>query len=96
MIRKISKDEIRLRIHDRIRQKLKGTSDRPRLAVFRSTKHVYAQVIDDVAGRTLASASTMEPDARGGATGTVDAQDFPTFARRWREHPKAPAAAAEA
>jgi large subunit ribosomal protein L18 len=56
-----------------VRTKVRGTADRPRLTVFRSTKHVYAQLIDDVNGRTLASASTMEKDARGGATANVAA-----------------------
>jgi large subunit ribosomal protein L18 len=63
----------RRRRHLRVRKKVRGTAARPRLAVFRSSKHVYAQVIDDVAGRTLASASTMEAAARTGATGTVAA-----------------------
>jgi len=63
----------RRRRHLRVRKKVRGTAARPRLAVFRSTKHVYAQVIDDVGGRTLASASTMEAAVRSGATGTVDA-----------------------
>ena len=60
MIRKIEKKEIRSRIHKRIRRKLAGTAERPRLAVFRSVAHIYAQIIDEGAGRTLASASTME------------------------------------
>jgi len=67
MIRQISKNEIRERIHTRIRKKLKGTSDRPRLAVFRSVAHIYAQVIDDSKGATLAAASSTEKDA--GKTG---------------------------
>jgi large subunit ribosomal protein L18 len=70
-VKKLS--DSRKRRHLRVRKKVRGTAARPRLAVFRSTKHIYAQVIDDVAGRTIASASTMESDARGGATGTVDA-----------------------
>ena len=49
----------------RVRKKLAGTPARPRLAVFRSSKHMYAQVIDDTAGRTIAAASTVEPDVRG-------------------------------
>lgn len=63
----------RKRRHLRVRKKVRGTAARPRLAVFRSNKHIYAQVIDDVAGLTVASASTMETSVRGGATGTVDA-----------------------
>ena len=60
MIRKISKNEIRERVHVRIRKKLKGTTERPRLTVFRSTAHIYAQVIDDVKGVTLVAASSTE------------------------------------
>jgi len=59
--------------HQRVRKKVRGTTARPRLSVFRSSRHVYAQLIDDVSGHTLAAASTMESGARGGATGTVDA-----------------------
>jgi large subunit ribosomal protein L18 len=54
--------EARKRRHIRVRRKLAGTSERPRLNVFRSLKHIYAQVIDDVQGRTLASASTIDSD----------------------------------
>jgi large subunit ribosomal protein L18 len=60
MIRKIEKKEIRIRIHRRIRRKLSGTAERPRLAVFRSVAHIYAQVIDDAAGATIVSASTVD------------------------------------
>jgi large subunit ribosomal protein L18 len=67
------KTESRARRHRRVRKKVRGTAARPRLTVFRSSKHVYAQVVDDVSGRTIASASTIEPDARGGQTGTVEA-----------------------
>jgi large subunit ribosomal protein L18 len=55
-----SKNDVRVRIHKRIRQRVQGTPERPRLAVFRSVKHIYAQVIDDHAGHTLASASSNE------------------------------------
>ncbi len=71
MIRKVSKNEIRLRIHKRIRQKMKGSGERPRLAVFRSLKHIYAQVIDDRAGQTLASASSAEKSSSIGGGGNV-------------------------
>src|SRR6478736_9037007 len=57
----------------RVRKKVAGTAARPRLAVFRSNKHISAQVIDDRAGRTLAAASTLEKDIKGGATGNIDA-----------------------
>ena len=63
---KYSKDQIRVRVHTRIRRKVKGSSERPRLAVFRSLKHIYAQVIDDRHGRTLAAASSNEKNAPGG------------------------------
>jgi large subunit ribosomal protein L18 len=67
-----TKQEQRLRRHRRVRKKVLGTAERPRLAVFRSNKHIYAQVIDDVAGVTVASASTVEQSFSGG-TGSVDA-----------------------
>ena len=58
-----SKDKVRVRIHSRIRQRVKGTAARPRLAVFRSLAHIYAQVIDDGAGTTVAAASSNEKNA---------------------------------
>jgi len=51
----------------RIRRKINGTPERPRLSVFRSAKHIYAQVVDDVAGKTVAHVSTLSRDVRGGA-----------------------------
>jgi large subunit ribosomal protein L18 len=69
----LTKSEHRDRRHRRVRKKVTGTAERPRLAVFRSSKHIYVQAIDDLAGRTIASASTMEADLRGGSTATVDA-----------------------
>jgi large subunit ribosomal protein L18 len=69
-----TKDDRRHRIQLRLRKRISGTSERPRLTVFRSVSHIYAQVIDDLSGRTLAAASSVEPaikaalgkDARGG------------------------------
>ena len=60
MITKIDKNSERIKRHNRIRNKISGTPERPRLSVFRSTKHIYAQIIDDVNGVTLVAASTME------------------------------------
>jgi large subunit ribosomal protein L18 len=65
MISKLKKNEIRLRKHDRVRKKLSGTSERPRLNVFRSLSHIYAQVIDDTTGNTLVSASTLDEAIKG-------------------------------
>ncbi|MGH3391834.1 MAG: 50S ribosomal protein L18 [Actinomadura sp.] len=64
-IRRGDKKVARSRRHLRVRKKVSGTTVRPRLVVSRSTRHVYVQVVDDVAGRTIASASTMESDLRG-------------------------------
>ena len=68
-----SRADIRRGVHSRIRKKVHGTADRPRLAVFRSLNHIYAQVIDDVSGKTLATASTTEKDLRGSSGGNVEA-----------------------
>ena len=59
---KVASNEVRLRIHHRIRKRLSGVSARPRLAVFRSNKHIYAQIIDDTQGCSLVAASTAEVD----------------------------------
>ena len=69
MARRDSKNIIRLRVHKRIRSRVSGTGERPRLAVFRSVKHIYAQVIDDVAGHTVVAASSSEKATSTGKGG---------------------------
>jgi len=85
MFRKESRNDIRLRIHTRIRKKLTGTTERPRLAVFRSVSHIYAQVIDDSKGVTLVSASSTEKDSVPNG-GNVEAAK--TIGRRVAERAK--------
>ena len=65
--------EIRTAIHQRIRRKVKGDGDKPRLAIYRSLNHIYAQVIDDHKGQTIVSASSTEKDLRGNTGGNLDA-----------------------
>ncbi|SRR5579875_398178 len=60
-----SRNDMRLRIHRRIRKRISGSPERPRLAVFRSLKHIYAQIIDDEKGHTLVAAASTEKDLRG-------------------------------
>lgn len=64
MIKKKTRTEVRLKKHRRMRYHLSGTSERPRLAVFRSNNHMYAQIIDDTVGSTLVSASTLQKDVK--------------------------------
>ncbi len=66
MIKKPSRTEIREKKHRRIRGHLSGTAECPRLCVFRSNKHIYAQVVDDVAGKTLVAANTLQADVKDG------------------------------
>ncbi|MFD0615874.1 50S ribosomal protein L18 [Paenibacillus sp. GCM10027629] len=75
MITKGDKNKARLKRHLRVRKKIEGTTARPRLSVFRSSKHVYAQLIDDVTGKTVAAASTMDKELQGqvGNGGNVEA-----------------------
>lgn len=76
MIEKRSRNEMRQVRHDRLRRTLSGTPERPRLSVFRSLKHMVAQIIDDEAGHTLVAASSVEPEIRtalGGRTGNAEA-----------------------
>jgi large subunit ribosomal protein L18 len=71
MINKTSRDALRRKRHSRIRLRITGSAERPRLSIFRSAKYIYAQVIDDSNGRTLASASSREASFAGGP-GKVD------------------------
>lgn len=70
---KVSRKELTQRRHRRIRRRVFGTPDRPRLAVFRSNQHIYAQVIDDTQHHTLAAASTLEPEMRRQVSGATQA-----------------------
>ncbi len=76
MIKKRSKDEVRLRVHARIRERLRGTAERPRLAVNRSIAHIYVQVIDDRKGVTLVSASSNEKDASANGGNVAGAKEI--------------------
>lgn len=71
MRKEIDRDAVRLRIHRRIRRRLSGTAERPRLAVFRSINHIYAQLIDDRAGRTLVFASSTQESSAVKSGGNV-------------------------
>jgi large subunit ribosomal protein L18 len=68
-----SRADIRRAVHSRIRRKVKGSAERPRLAIFRSVNHIYAQIIDDENGTTLAAASTTEKDLKGSTGGNIEA-----------------------
>lgn len=68
-----SRADIRRAVHSRIRKKVSGTAERPRLAIFRSVNHIYAQVIDDENGKTLASAGTTENSLKGTNGGNIEA-----------------------
>ena len=78
MVSKKSRSEIRVKKHERLRNRFSGTAERPRLAVFRSNDHMYAQIIDDTVGNTLASASTVEKDVKAqlANTDTTEAAAF--------------------
>ena len=69
MLRQITKNEKRGHVHERIRKKMQGTAERPRLNVYRSLNHIYVQVIDDLHGKTLVSASTAEGKKEDRRTG---------------------------
>jgi large subunit ribosomal protein L18 len=63
-VRKLSRDQHRQRVHQRVRMRVEGTAERPRLAIYRSLDHIYAQVIDDRSGRTLVSASSIDGESK--------------------------------
>ena len=71
MINKINKNKDRLKRHKRVRRKVKGTAEAPRLSVYRTLNHIYAQLIDDVKGNTLVAASTLDKELKG----TFDSMD---------------------
>ncbi len=78
MVNKESRSKVRVKKHMRIRNRFSGTSQRPRLAVFRSNNHMYAQIIDDTVGNTLVSASTLQKDVKAELekTNNVDAAAY--------------------
>ena len=74
MVSKESRQEIRVKKHMKIRNRFAGTAERPRLAVFRSNNHMYAQIIDDTVGKTLVAASTLEKDVKAELNKTNDVE----------------------
>jgi len=64
MIKKTNKNEARVQRHLRMRRRLKGSTEQPRLCVFRSNKHIYCQIVDDTSGQTLVAASTLDPELK--------------------------------
>ncbi|MBD5541044.1 MAG: 50S ribosomal protein L18 [Lachnospiraceae bacterium] len=74
MINKESRQKIRVKKHNRLRNSLSGTPERPRLSVFRSNNHMYAQIIDDTVGNTLVAASTLEKDVKAELKKTNDVE----------------------
>ena len=69
MVKKPDSNKARIKRHMRVRNKISGTPERPRLCVFRSAKHIYAQIIDDEKGNTLVAASTLDPALKGSVKG---------------------------
>ena len=72
MVKKESRQKVRVKKHNRMRNRFSGTAERPRLAVFRSNNHMYAQIIDDTVGNTLVAASTLEKDIKANLEHTND------------------------
>ena len=88
-VRKLSRDEHRRRIHLRVRTRVVGTPERPRLAVYRSNGHIYAQVVDDRNGRTLASASSLDKDTRKDIKGGSNVAAAKVIGRKIAERTRA-------
>lgn len=74
MVKKESRQEVRVKKHNRIRNRFSGTAERPRLSVFRSNNHMYAQIIDDTVGNTLVAASTVEKEVKAELKKTNDVE----------------------
>ena len=74
MVSKKSRSEIRIKKHNRMRNRFAGTAERPRLSVFRSNNHMYAQIIDDTVGNTLVAASTLDKDVKAELKKTNDVE----------------------
>lgn len=86
---KMTRAEGRKRRHLRVRRKVRGTAERPRLSVYRSLKHIYAQLIDDVQGHTLVAASTLDPELRGQLEKTGDREAAKAVGKLIAERAKA-------
>jgi large subunit ribosomal protein L18 len=88
-VRKLSKDEHRRRVHARVRTRVMGTPERPRLCVYRSLEHIYVQIIDDRSGRTLASASSMDKESKKAVKGGGNIASAKTIGKLIAERAKA-------
>jgi large subunit ribosomal protein L18 len=88
-VRKLSKDAHRRRVHARVRTRLIGTPERPRLCVYRSLEHIYAQIIDDRSGRTLVSASSVDKESKKGLKGGGNVASAKTIGKLIAERAKA-------
>lgn len=88
MITKVNKNSVRKKRHAHVRRSVKGTTERPRLSVFRSSKHIYAQLIDDEKSVTLSSASTLDKETGAESGGNVEAAKKvgELIAKRGKEH----------
>ena len=88
-VRKLSKDEHRRRVHARVRTRVIGTPERPRLCVYRSLEHIYAQIIDDRSGRTLVSASSTDKESKKAVKGGGNIASAKTIGKLIAERAKA-------